>query len=60
MKFWTNEDGTATVDWTVVTAGIVMLGLSMGITISGAAGDRTDDIGASLDSMDPVAISESY
>ncbi|MGJ8609645.1 MAG: hypothetical protein ACSHWY_01030 [Octadecabacter sp.] len=36
-KFWTEEDGNTTVDWMVLTAGLVLLGAAV-IAALGAGG----------------------
>lgn len=53
-RVWLDEDGNAGIDWIVLTAGIVMLGLTVGIAISTPANDVATDINASLDSLEPA------
>jgi hypothetical protein len=36
-KFWTQEDGNATLDWLVLTAGILLLGAAVIASVSMAA-----------------------
>ena len=52
-NFLSSEDGNATIDWIVLTAAIVMLGLTVGVTISRPAGDLANDIGAAMDRIAP-------
>jgi len=44
-EFATAEDGAITVDWVVLTAGIVGLGLSVIYLIGSRATDTTDNVG---------------
>lgn len=48
MKFLRNEDGAITVDWVVLTAAIVGLGLAVLVTVSGGVGDISGDVSAEL------------
>ncbi len=46
-KFWTEEDGSTTIDWVVLTAGLILLTIAVMATIgveSVALGDRTGDV----------------
>ena len=47
-KFWTEEDGNTTIDWMVLTAGLVLLGAavmaSVGTNSQALADDTTDMI----------------
>lgn len=47
-KFWTEEDGNTTIDWMVLTAGLVLLGAavmaSVGTQTQALAEDTTDVI----------------
>lgn len=52
-EFFADEDGNATIDWVVLTAGIVMLGLAVGLTVSRPAGDLADEIGTTMDAISP-------
>ena len=47
-NFRNDEDGAVTVDWVVLTAAIVALGLLVGNAISGSAGTAASNIGADL------------
>jgi Flp pilus assembly pilin Flp len=51
-NFRNDEDGAVTVDFVVLTAAIVVLGLAVGGAISSGAKDLANDIEASLDNMD--------
>ncbi len=52
-KFWTEEDGNTTVDWMVLTAGLVLLGAALMTTLGGGAQALADDTGAVVESIDP-------
>ena len=47
-NFRNDEDGAVTVDWVVLTAAIVLLGLIVGTTVRNAAIDKTGDIIADI------------
>jgi len=44
-NFTNDEDGAVTVDWVVLTAAIVALGVAVGGAVSTAAEDKADVIG---------------
>jgi len=51
-KFWTEEDGNATLDWMVLTAGLVLLGAAFMATLgsgSASAHNHTSDVIAASD-----------
>ena len=50
-KFRRDEDGAVTVDFVVLTAAIVVLGLAVGGAISSGAEDLANDIENELDGM---------
>ena len=50
-NFRNDEDGAVTVDFVVLTAAIVVLGLAVGGAISSGAEDLANDIETSLDSQ---------
>jgi Flp pilus assembly pilin Flp len=50
-NFRNDEDGAVTVDFVVLTAAIVVLGLAVGGAISSGAKDLANDIESSLDNM---------
>lgn len=50
-NFRNDEDGAVTVDFVVLTAAIVVLGLAVGGAISSGAGDLANDIETSLDNQ---------
>ena len=50
-KFCTEEDGAVTVDWVVLTAAIVGLGVAVVGTIHSSAMDNANGLGAHLGSM---------
>ncbi len=47
-SFARDEDGAVTVDWVVLTAAIVGLGIAVLTTVGDATDDYADDIGAHL------------
>ncbi len=47
-NFGRDEDGAVTVDWVVLTAAIVGLGIAVLTTVGDATDDYADDIGAHL------------
>ena len=47
-KFRKDEDGAVTVDWVVLTAAIVALGLVVGTAVRDGATDLAKDVGADL------------
>lgn len=51
-NFRNDEDGAVTVDFVVLTAAIVVLGLAVGGAISRGAQGLANDIENSLDNMD--------
>lgn len=50
-KFGNSEDGAITVDWVVLTAAIVGLGVAVVTIIAGGATDNASGIGAVIGSM---------
>ena len=49
--FWENESGAVTVDWVILSAGVIGLALaSMGVVIDGTE-DLTGDVDAELSSQ---------
>lgn len=58
MRIWTllrafkqQQDGAVTVDWVVLTAAIVGLGIAVMVTVGGATDDYADEIGDHLSSL---------
>ncbi|KMW59526.1 Flp pilus assembly protein, pilin Flp [Candidatus Rhodobacter oscarellae] len=49
--FARDEDGAVTVDWVVLTAAIVGLGIAVLTTVGGATDEYADEIGDHLDSL---------
>ena len=47
-NFRRDEDGAVTVDWVVLTAAIVALGLIVGTAVRNGATDLANDVGADL------------
>ena len=50
-NFCRDEDGAVTVDWVVLTAAIVGLGIAILTTVGGATSDYADEIGSHLSSQ---------
>ena len=50
-KFRRDEDGAVTVDWVVLTAAIVGLGIAILATVSGGVGDLAGAIDSELSGM---------
>lgn len=48
VNFLKNEDGAVTVDWVVLTAAIVGLGLAVVVSISGGATSVSSGLGSNL------------
>ena len=51
-RFFQNEDGAVTVDWVVLTAAIVGLGIGVIATVSQGALHQSTGVGAHLGSRD--------
>lgn len=49
--FFHDETGAVTVDWVVLTAGIVLLGVGIVVPIGLTVTDSSDSVGAYVDSM---------
>lgn len=52
-KFQKDEDGAVTVDWVVLTAGVVGLGIAALTVVSDNTAQLSADVGATVDSGDP-------
>ena len=52
-KFFECEDGAVTVDWVVLTAALVGLGVAVTTSIASGATDVSDGVGASLSAAEP-------
>jgi Flp pilus assembly pilin Flp len=50
--FRADEDGAVTVDWVVLTAAIVGLGIAVLSTVSGGANELATEIGTELGNVD--------
>lgn len=51
-KFWTEEDGNTTVDWMVLTAGLVMLGAAVMASVGNTSADLADDTGTAIETIE--------
>lgn len=54
--FFECEDGAVTVDWVVLTAAIVGLGIAVTSSIAGGATDVSTGVGASLSGATPPTL----
>jgi Flp pilus assembly pilin Flp len=52
-NFRADEDGAVTVDWVVLTAAIVGLGIAVMLSVGGAAEGLATETGTALDTMSP-------
>ncbi|WP_296420649.1 Flp family type IVb pilin [Pseudooctadecabacter sp.] len=52
-RFWTEEDGNTTIDWMVLTAGLVLLGAAVMATVGAPAQDLADDTNAVIEQIEP-------
>ena len=50
--FWRDENGAITVDWVVLTAAVVALGVAAGIAMTTSTTDLSENIWAYMDSLD--------
>lgn len=55
-SFFECEDGAVTVDWVVLTAALVGLGVAVTTSIASGATDVSDGVGASLNGAEPPAL----
>lgn len=53
QRFIQSENGAVTVDWVVLTAALVGLGLAVMVVVSGGVGDLSNDTSVELASADP-------
>lgn len=51
-EFFRKEDGAVTVDWVVLTAAVVALGVAAGIAMTNGTTGLSEDIWAYMDSLD--------
>jgi len=52
-KFWTEEDGNTTIDWMVLTAGLVLLCSAVLASVGQPAQDIANEAGEVIDEIDP-------
>ncbi len=45
QTFWISEDGAVTIDWVVLTAALLILGVVIGTTVSDGAKEMSDNTG---------------
>lgn len=56
LNFINSEDGAVTVDWVVLTAAIVGMGVAVIASVSSGATDVSGSVGASLEGASPPAV----
>ena len=56
INFTKSEDGAVTVDWVVLTAAVVGLGIAVVSSVAGGATDASGSIGASLSAATPPEV----
>ncbi|WP_375281286.1 hypothetical protein [Pseudooctadecabacter sp.] len=52
-RFWTEDDGNTTIDWMVLTAGLVLLGAAVMATVGTPAQDLAEDTDAVIEQIAP-------
>ncbi|SMX33732.1 Flp family type IVb pilin [Octadecabacter ascidiaceicola] len=52
-KFWTEEDGNTTIDWMVLTAGLVLLGAAVMATVGQPVQSLAEDTSAVVEEIGP-------
>jgi len=52
-KFWTEEDGNTTVDWMVLTAGLVLLGAAVMASVGQPTQSLAEDTTATIEVIHP-------
>ncbi|MDJ0637536.1 MAG: hypothetical protein QNJ20_01780 [Paracoccaceae bacterium] len=56
IEFARSEDGAVTVDWVVLTAAIIGMGMAIVALIAGGATDMSGSLGASLEAAEPPEV----
>lgn len=54
-RFWTEEDGNTTIDWMVLTAGLVLLGAAVMAAVGTPANDLADRTTTVIDGIETGA-----
>ena len=54
LSFVADEDGAVSIDWVVLTASIVAIGVVVGSNVNSIPGEVTGDVQAYATSVDPV------
>ncbi len=52
-KFWTEEDGNTTIDWMVLTAGLVLLGAAVMAAVGQPAQSLAEDTTTVIETIEP-------
>ena len=50
-RFWTEEDGNTTVDWMVLTAGLVLLGAAVMASVGGGSAELADTTSIAIEDV---------
>lgn len=50
-RFWTEEDGNTTVDWMVLTAGLVLLGAAVMASVGGGSVEYADTTSVAIEEV---------
>lgn len=53
-KFWSEEDGNTTIDWMVLTAGLVLLGAAVMASVGPNTQALADDTTAVIEKIEPA------
>ncbi|MEL7211692.1 MAG: hypothetical protein AAGK92_03450 [Pseudomonadota bacterium] len=57
-KFASDDAGNATVDWLVLTSGLVFLGVAVAISIGTSTGEVASSTTDTIDAIDPTELVE--
>lgn len=52
-KFWTEEDGNVTIDWMVLTAGLVLLGAAVMASVGAPAQSLAEETSQAIEITQP-------
>lgn len=53
-RFLNDDNGNAVIDWTVLSAGVVTLGVTIGVMIVASTQDVSTDINSSIEASEPA------
>ena len=54
-KFWAEDDGNTTIDWMVLTAGLVLLGSAVMATVGVGSQQLADDTAGVVENIEPTS-----